>query len=188
VRVVVRANILLAAALLGVASGAGGLWLYHHRAASPRTAVFVEADWPLPKDQWGKGKFFHCDAGQCGVPVDLYVRAKIGFCKCDVGVDDDDELDRVSDVPVFVPRPRAEGPGRVIAVAWMKGRSRKFVLSDSLLNGGKTALAIAFNDKCDVVVATLIASGGEAQQFEMRALAFLNSDAVMDWAKITLGL
>jgi len=185
----VRASVLLAAALLGVVSGAGGLWLYHHhRAASPQRAVFIEADWPLPKDQWGKGKFFHCDAAQCGVPVDLYVRAKIGFCKCDVGVDDDDELDRVSDVPVFVPKPRAGGPGHVITVAWMKGRSRNFILSESLLNGGKTALAIVFNDKCDVIVATLVASGGEAQQFEARALAFLNSDTVMGWAKITLGL
>jgi hypothetical protein len=183
-----RARVLAAAALLGMASGAGGLWLYHHRPASPQRAVFAEADWPLPKDQWGKGKFFHCAASQCGVQVDLYVRAKIGFCKCDVGVDDDDELDRVSDVPVFVPKPEAAGPGRVITVAWMKGRSRNFILSDSLLSGSKSALAIAFNDKCDVVVATLVASSGEAQQFEARALAFLNSEPVMEWAKIALGL
>jgi hypothetical protein len=183
-----RARVLAAAALLGMASGAGGLWLYHHRPASPQRAVFAEADWPLPKDQWGKGKFFHCAASQCGVQVDLYVRAKIGFCKCDVGVDDDDELDRVSDVPVFVPKPEAAGPGRVITVAWMKGRSRNFILSDSLLSGSKSALAIAFNDKCDVVVATLIASSGEARQFEARALAFLNSEPVMEWAKIALGL
>jgi hypothetical protein len=183
-----RARVLLAAALLGVVSGASGIWLYHHRAVSPQRAVFAEANWPLSKDQWGSGKFFHCAASQCGVPVDLYVRAKIGFCKCDVGVDDDDELDRVSDVPVFVPKPNAEGPGRVITVAWMKGRSRNFILSDSLLGGSKTALAIAFNDKCDVLVATLVVSGGEAQLFEAPVLAFLNSDPVMEWAKIALGL
>jgi hypothetical protein len=70
----------------------------------------------------------------------------------------------------------------------MKGRSRNFILSESLLGGRKTALSIAFNDKCDVVVATLVVSGGEAQLFETRALAFLNSDPVMEWAKITLGL
>jgi hypothetical protein len=183
-----RAGILIAAALLGMASGAGGLWLYYHRAVSPQRAAFAEADWPLPRDQWGKGKFFHCDPSQCGVPVDLYVRAKIGFCKCDVGVDDDDELDRVSDVPVFAPKPEAESPGRIITVAWMKGRSRNFVLSDSLLRGSKTALAIAFNDKCDVVVATLVVSGGDAKLFEASALAFLNSDSVMEWTKVTLGL
>lgn len=183
-----RAGFLVAVALLGMVSGAGGLWLYHHRAVSPQRAEFAEAVWPMPQDQWGSGKFFHCAASQCGAPVDLYVRAKIGFCKCDVGVDDDDELNRVSDVPMFAPKPQAEGPGHVITVAWMKGRSRNFILSDSLLLGSKTALAIAFNDKCDVVVATLVVSGGEAKLFEAAALAFLSSDTVMEWTKVTLGL
>ena len=73
-------------------------------------------------------------------------------------------------------------------MAWMKGRSRNFILSESLLGGSKTALSIAFNDKCDVVVATLVVSGGKAQLFETRALAFLSSDPVMEWAKIALGL
>lgn len=183
-----RAIALFGAALLGVVSGAGGVWLYNHGTASPQQAVFAEAAWPLPKDQWDKGKFFHCDAARCGVPVDLYVRAKIGFCKCDVGVDDDDELERVSDLTLFAPEPEAEGPGRAIVVGGMKGRSRSFILSKSLLSGGRTALAIAYNDKCDVVVATLVASGDQARRFEPGALVFLNSDAVMDWARVTLGL
>jgi hypothetical protein len=105
-----------------------------------------------------------------------------------VGVDDDDELERVSDLTLFAPKPKAEGPGRVIVIGGMKGRSRSFILSKSLLRGDRTALALAVNDKCDVIVTTLVASSDEAHQFEPSALGFLNSNPVMDWARLTLGL
>jgi len=42
-------------------------------------------------DQWGIGRAFACEATACGVEVNVYVRPKIGFCKCATGVDDDDE-------------------------------------------------------------------------------------------------
>ena len=50
----------------------------------------------------------------------------------------------------------------------------------------RTALAIAFNDKCDVVVATVVA--GDVAAAERAALGFLNGDLVLRWAEKELGL
>ena len=50
----------------------------------------------------------------------------------------------------------------------------------------RTALAIAFNDKCDVVVATVVANDMAAA--ERAALSFLNGDLVLRWAEKELGL
>jgi hypothetical protein len=47
-------------------------------------------------------------------------------------------------------------------------------------------LAIAFNDKCDVVVATVLSE--QAAAAERAALSFLNSDLVLRWAEKELGL
>ena len=48
-------------------------------------------------DQWGKGKAFRCKPADCGAEVNIYLRAKLGFCNCTTGVADDEELDRMSD-------------------------------------------------------------------------------------------
>jgi hypothetical protein len=50
----------------------------------------------------------------------------------------------------------------------------------------RTALAIAFNDKCDVVVATVVAD--DVPTAERAALGFLNGDLVLRWAEKELGL
>jgi hypothetical protein len=44
-------------------------------AASPRSPVWTEVQWPFPIDQWGKGKAFRCKAADCGAEVKLYLRA-----------------------------------------------------------------------------------------------------------------
>jgi hypothetical protein len=59
---------------------------------TPSHPVWAEVQWPYPMDEWGKGKAFQCRAADCGVEVNLYIRAKIGFCNCTTGVSDDDEL------------------------------------------------------------------------------------------------
>ena len=59
--------------------------------------VWAEVQWPFPMDEWGKGKAFRCTAADCGAEINLYIRAKIGFCNCTTGVSDDDELNRLSD-------------------------------------------------------------------------------------------
>lgn len=178
------------AALLGMASGAAAIWTYQHRYAVTGPALtsdWVEASWPLAPDQWGTGKFFYCAKERCGADVKLYVRAKIGFCKCDVGVDDDAELDRVGDILLFSEKPGAQAPGHPIAVLWMKGRSRSFDLGRSFLNKA-TGLSIGYNDHCDAIVATAVTHGGQAAVLEPAVIDLLGSERVMRWAKVMLGL
>lgn len=178
------------AACLGVACGAVALWAYQRESPIDGAAIspdWKEAVWPLPRDQWSSGKFFLCDKDHCGTEVKLYVRAKIGFCKCDVGVDDDEELDRIGDVALFSDKPVALAPGHEVAVAWMKGRSRIFSLRRSVF-GNATALSVGLNDHCDAIVATAVTNSGQVAVLEPALLKFLNSDVVLHWAKVTLGL
>src|SRR5215470_15146459 len=104
--------------------------------------AWTEFIWPFPVDQWGIGRAFVCKAAECGVEVNLYVRPKIGFCKCATGVDDDDELERVGDNALIGTNTAALGPGRLIEVAWMKGRSRTY----GVMNAAQgRVLSIGFN-------------------------------------------
>jgi len=146
--------------------------------------VWREAAWPFPMDQWGIGKAFTCAAADCGAQVNLYVRAKIGFCNCATGVADDEELDRVNDVALIAAKYAPLEAGRPIAVAWMKGRSRPYAAAGG---AAPSALALAFNDRCDVIVATFVGSD-RLGAWEPKVLAFLNSDPILRWAEKTLGL
>jgi len=67
----------------------------------------------------------------------------------------------------------------------MQGRSRIFSVSGPY-EAPNAAAAIAFNDKCDVVVATVTADADLARGTQ-QALAFLNSDLVLRWARAELG-
>jgi hypothetical protein len=174
----------LALSALGALAGAAVLASKSPDARDLHPA-WSEAKWPFPIDQWGTGRAFLCKAEGCGVEVDLYLRAKIGFCNCTTGVSDDEELERVADVTLLGDKFSAPGPGREIAVAWMKGRSRSYDVAGR--HAGST-LAIAFNDRCDVVVATAVVPSGPAGKIEPAILAFLNSDTVIHWAQKTLGL
>ena len=149
--------------------------------------VWTEVQWPFPMDQWGKGKAFRCKPSDCGSEVTVYVRAKIGFCNCTTGVSDDEELDRISDYDLLGNKLAALGPGRPIAVAWMKGRSRAFTVG-GLQPLGKSALSVGFNDRCDAIVATAVLAQEQPGAIEPAVLEFLNSKTVVHWAEITLGL
>jgi len=118
-----------------------------------------------------------------GVEVKLYLRPKIGFCNCKTGVADDEELDRVSDIDLVGDEKSALAPGQPITVHWMKGRSRSYKVGSS----AKPVLSLAFNDKCDVIVATVVA-GNEPAAKEQAVLDFLNGDLVLHWAQQVLGL
>ena len=72
------------------------------------------------------------------------------------GVSDDDELDRVGDLELLGQQFAGVAEGRPMTVGWMKGRSRAFTV-EGPYQPRSAALAIAFNDKCDVVVATVTA-------------------------------
>jgi hypothetical protein len=156
-------------------------------AAQPMRAVWTEVKWPFPLDQWGTGRAFQCGAGACGGEVNLYLRPKLGFCNCTTGVSDDAELDRVGDLELLSPAFNGLSDGRPISVGWMKGRSRPYQVTVPYAPP-RTALAIAFNDKCDVVVATVVANRDRLPAAETAALEFLNGDLVLRWAERELGL
>lgn len=179
-------------ALLAAFAVAGGAALVASRVPSKSAAparsgtpVFTEVKWPFPMDQWGLGNAYRCGPEDCGTEVNVYIRAKIGFCNCQTGVSDDAELERVGDVELFGEKFAAPGDGHPIAVAWMKGRSRAY---DVPGRAPASTLAIAFNDRCDVIVATAVVPDGAAARVEPAVLAFLNSDTVVHWAEKVLGL
>ena len=155
-----------------------------HRLSSGDRPVWTEAAWPFPIDQWGDGWAFQCKAADCGIDVNLYLRPKIGFCNCQTGVADDEELDRVSDVDLIGSESSALGPGRAITVHWMKGRSRGYTVD---ARSAKSVLSLAFNNRCDVIVATVVAGNKPVAQ-EQAVLEFLNGDLVLRWAEVVLGL
>lgn len=155
--------------------------------ATPPHPVWSEVQWPFPIDEWGKGKAFRCNAADCGAEVNLYIRAKIGFCNCTTGVSDDNELDRLSDFRLMGEKSSVLGAGRPISVAWMKGRSRPYAVANSYLPPS-SALAVAFNDHCDAVVATAVVTHDRPAVIEPAVIEFLNSKAVIHWAEVTLGL
>src|ERR1700704_1932267 len=122
----------LAAVVLVAGSGGDGVFLPARApAGTQRAPVWNGAAWPFPIDQWGQGWAYQCKAADCGVDVNLYLRPKIGFCNCQTGVADDEELDRVSDVDLVGGEGSAPGPGRPITVHWMKGRSRGYTVGAS---------------------------------------------------------
>ncbi len=81
--------------------------------------------------------------------------------------------------------PSALGPGRPITVRWMVRRSRAYATGD---RPRRAALAIAFNDRCDAVVATIVTAHDRLDAIEPSAITFLNSDEIIRWATVTLGL
>jgi len=176
----------IAAVLCGLALVAG-VAVVASQSAGPRamTPRFTGVAWPFPMDQWGLGHAYRCEARDCGTRVEVYVRAKIGFCNCATGVSDDAELERVADVELLDPKFSAPGDGHEIKVAWMKGRSRPY---DVPGHAAAATLAIAFNDKCDVIVATAVVPDGPAARVEPAVLGFLNSETVIHWAEKVLGL
>ena len=154
---------------------------------APSHPKFAETRWPFPTDEWGEGKAFRCNAADCGVEVNVYIRAKIGFCNCLTGVSDDAELDRLSDFNLMGGKPAVLGAGHEIKIAWMKGRSRAYAVSEPYRAPG-SVLAIAFNDRCDAIVATAAVDHDAPKALEPSVIDFLNSEAVVHWAEVTLGL
>jgi hypothetical protein len=182
--IIVTAAVLAGTGALAATGLFGRLARAPDAAAVPSNPVWTEAAWPFPTDLWGKGKAFRCRAEHCGEEVNLYIRAKIGSCGCVTAIDDDD-IDRVNDVDLIGSERMALAPGRPIEVRWMKGRSRAYAVSGP---AAKSALAIAFHERCDMIVATAALGTHETAGQEKAVIAFLNSDLVLRWAEVTLGL
>lgn len=188
-----RTALTLAAALgLGGAVGALGLLAGIRppddgARAIPARPAWTEVQWPFPTDQWGRGKAFRCRAADCGAEISLYLRAKLGSCNCTNGVADDAELDRMSDFDLVGGEVLPLGVGRPVTVAWMKGRSRSYMLI-ARDRPGRTALSVAFNDRCDMVVATAVLPHDRPAAIEPGVIEFLNGSTVLRWAEVALGL
>src|SRR5215467_2970291 len=127
--------------------------------SSAARAVWTEGKWPFPIDQWGTGRAFACKAADCGSEVKLYVRAKLGSCNCATGIADDTDLDRMSDFDLVGGEVSPVGEGHAVTVGWMKGRSRSYMLTGRN-SPGESAVSVAFNDRCDMVVATALLPHG----------------------------
>jgi len=138
-----------------------------------------EIAWPFPRDGWPAGRAFHCASELCGDDVELYVRPKAGFCNCDSGVADDDEVDRVTDLDLMSERFVALEPGKAIRIAEMPGRLRAYDLQ--MADGSRhAAIGIAVSRRCDLLVA--VAQGkGAAPGIQRVALDFLASNDMTRW-------
>lgn len=186
-----KATILLAIAAFGfgglVAAAALRMERPGERFATVATPhpVWAEVPWPFPVDPWGKGKAFLCKVSDCGTVVNVYIRAKIGFCNCLTGVSDDEELARISDFDLFKNALSPLAPGQGISVAWMKGRSRPFLFEGQAT---KSVLSVGFNDRCDAIIATAVIDHHNPLKFESPVMALLNSRKVIGWAEVALGL
>jgi hypothetical protein len=143
------------------------------------TDAWREIAWPFPRDGWPAGRAFRCAAAACGNEVELYVRPKIGFCNCDSGVADDDEVDRVADLDLMSERFVPLAPGKVTEIDGMKGRSRPYDLRMS--DGSQhTAIGIAVSRHCNLLVA--VAHGkGAASGVQREAVEFLGSRDMAHW-------
>jgi hypothetical protein len=164
--------------------------LLQYRPAETNAAshpVWREVSWPFPMDQWGKGTAFQCDAADCGTEINVYLRAKIGFCNCTTGMADDADLDRVGDFDLFGGALYPQAAGQPVKIAWLKGRSRPFAIRD-VRQDDATILTVGLHDNCDALVATAVLERGQLAAVEPLVMQFLNSKTVTDWAEITLGL
>jgi hypothetical protein len=154
--------------------------------APPAHPNWIEAQWPFPMDQWGKGKSFQCKAADCGTLVNLYVRPKLGSCNCSTGVASDEDVDRMSDLDLLGGESSPLRDGRPITVGWMKGRTRAYALTGR--NRDKSAISVVFNDRCDMIVATAVLPVKASATIEPDVLKFLNSEPLLQWAKLELGI
>jgi hypothetical protein len=138
-----------------------------------------EIAWPFPRDGWPAGKAFRCGVAACGGEVELYLRPKMGFCNCDQGVTDDDEVDRVADLDLMSEHFAPLAPGDIVRLADMPGRIRAYDLKmpDGLRH---IAVGVAVSRRCDLLVA--VARGrGDVPEVRRAALAFLATGEMTRW-------
>ena len=168
-----------AAAILAavLALGASGVGAYR-LAPAQQPAHWRETAWPFPRDGWPAGRAFRCEGGGCG-GAELYVRAKLGFCNCDRGVADDEEVDRVTDLDLVTLRFAPSAPGEPIRIAGMQGRARRYQLE---MPGAvsHTATGIALSRRCDLLVA-VVQGGGDVTSTQHAALEFLEAQEMKRW-------
>ncbi|QOG18196.1 hypothetical protein FOM02_13390 [Bradyrhizobium sp. SEMIA] len=148
-----------------------------------RVIQWREINWPFPRDGWPTGRAFRCTAGECN-GAELYVRAKRGFCNCDTGVADDDEVDRVTDIDLVSPRFAPVATGEEVALGELRGRARRYDLD--MPDGVRhAAIGVAVSRRCDLFVA-VVQGRGEAGAMQRAALTFLETQEMRGWMTAAL--
>src|ERR1700750_1410159 len=145
---------LLIAAVVAIGALSGAAAVQHAQTSSGGAGIghWREIAWPFPRDGWPAGRAFRCDADACGQAVELYVRPKIGFCNCDSGVADDEEVDRVADLDLISPRFDPQAAWQVVRINDMTGRTRRYDLK--MADGAQhAAVGFALSRRCDLMVA-----------------------------------
>ncbi|MBR0684485.1 hypothetical protein JQ594_01040 [Bradyrhizobium manausense] len=167
-----------------IALGASGVGAYQLAPQSaPTSAHWREIAWPFPRDGWPAGRAFRCEGDACD-GAELYVRAKRGFCNCDSGVADDDEVDRVADLDLITPRFVAAAPGEVVQVGELQGRARRYDLA--LYDGARhAAVGVALSRRCDLFVAAAHGQG-DPNAMQRAALVFLETREMKTWVTAAL--
>jgi hypothetical protein len=149
--------------------------------------VWSEASWPFPVDPWGKGKAFRCKPADCGREINVYLRAKLGFCNCTTGIADDVDVDRMGDLDLIGREVAPLGASRPITVGVMDGRSRSYTFTGSR-KSNEAMISILFNERCDMVAATVLFDHERPEAVESTVINFLNSGTILKWTEATLGL
>jgi hypothetical protein len=171
--------------VLGALSGAAAVRDAPDEAEASRKPVWRDIAWPFPRDAWPAGRALRCDAASCGSAVEIYVRPKIGFCNCDTGVADDDEVDRVADVDLTSTEFESREVGEAVRVMGLGGRMRSYELTLAD-RSHRTAVAIALSYRCDLLVA--VAQGrAEPRELQRAMLQFLDSNQLRSWIVTALG-
>ncbi len=143
-----------------------------------------EIAWPFPRDAWPAGRAFRCGSPACGGDVEIYLRAKLGFCSnCATGVTGDAEVDGVADLDMisddFVPA----ASGQSVVVGPMRGRSRRY--TQVLADGRRTPSAgFAMARQCDLFV--VAAQGAGVPGGQAAIIAFLETPAMAHWINAVL--
>jgi hypothetical protein len=147
-----------------------------------REIAFREIPWPFPRDGWPAGRAFRCDGG-CGGGIEVYLRPKLGFCNCETGVADDDEVDRVSDLDLISARFAPMRPGEPIRFAGMSGRVRAYELQ--MPRDAHAAVGIAVSNRCDLFVAVAhgAAAADDVQRF---AAALVETNEIRRWVQAAM--
>jgi len=179
-----RGRLLLASIVLALSAlSAVAAYRVTRPTTAESTSRWQEIAWSFPRDGWPAGRAFRC--ASCGEGVELYVRPKIGFCNCEAGVADDDEVDRVADLDLISARFVPTEAGNVVHVADMAGRSRSYQLK--MVDGAQhAAIGIALSHRCDLLVA--VAQGSAApSELQREALNYLASGEMHRWMMASLG-
>ena len=60
--------------------------------------------------------------------------------------------------------------------------------SPPAIGQGRSALSVVFNDRCDMIVATVVLANDRPLAIEPNVMEFLNSRNVLHWAEIAFGI